>query len=190
VSRHPFLPRVGGEILWRRRSSDRGSNIVPSFPSASLGRPDRRPNSAPTQTLTGTVALRANDAEPASIGAMAERQSRGAHVVMMHLNTRFSARVMLRVGWRGSMQQCPSTARLRNRNSPSCSRPCLEAGVVAVRAEFPTTAAPQTARRRATASSILLVEPVTATTRLARSDAAVTMPPAIPAERRADSRAG
>jgi hypothetical protein len=60
--------------------------------------------------MGGTVALRANDAEPASIGAMAERQSRGAHVFTMHLNTRFSAHLMLRVGPRGSMQQCrPNT---------------------------------------------------------------------------------
>src|ERR1035437_1437532 len=54
--------------------------------------------------LIGTVALRANDAEPASIGAMAERQSRGVHVFTMHINTRFSAHLMLRVGPRGSMQ--------------------------------------------------------------------------------------
>ena len=60
----------------------------------------------------GTVALRANDAELASIGAMAERQSRGAHVLTMHLNTRFSAHLMLRVGSRGSMQQCPPTSEL------------------------------------------------------------------------------
>jgi hypothetical protein len=31
---------------------------------------------------------------------------RGAQVFTMHLNTRFSAHLMLRVGWRGSMQQC------------------------------------------------------------------------------------
>src|ERR1019366_5397939 len=61
----------------------------------------------------GTVALRANDAEPASIGVMAERQSRGAHVFTTHLNTRFSAYVMLRVGSRGSMQQCPPAPVLR-----------------------------------------------------------------------------
>jgi putative transposase len=41
---------------------------------------------------------------------MAERQSRGAHVFTMHLNTRFSAHLMLRVGPRGSMQQCLNDA--------------------------------------------------------------------------------
>ncbi len=56
--------------------------------------------------LEGTVALRANDAEPASIGAMAKRQSRGAHAFTLHLNTRSSALLMLHVGSRGSMQQC------------------------------------------------------------------------------------
>src|ERR1035437_6616344 len=61
----------------------------------------------PIQPPRGTVALRANDAEPASIGAMAERQSRGARPFTMHLNTRFSAHLMFRVGPRGSMQQCP-----------------------------------------------------------------------------------
>src|SRR5664280_1807079 len=61
----------------------------------------------PAMIWKGTVALRANDAEPASIGVMAERQSRGAHIFTMHLNTRFSAHLMLRVGSRGSMQQCP-----------------------------------------------------------------------------------
>jgi hypothetical protein len=50
--------------------------------------------------------LRANDAEPASIGAMAKRQSRGAHAFTLHLNTRSSALLMLHVGSRGSMQQC------------------------------------------------------------------------------------
>jgi hypothetical protein len=60
----------------------------------------------------GTVALRANDAEPASIGAMAKRQSRGAHAFTMHLNTRSSAHLMLRVGSRGSMQQCLFSAEL------------------------------------------------------------------------------
>jgi hypothetical protein len=58
-------------------------------------------------TLGGTVALRANDAEPASIGAEAERQSAGGHVFTMHLTTRFSAHLMLLDGWRGSTQQCP-----------------------------------------------------------------------------------
>jgi hypothetical protein len=56
---------------------------------------------------TGTVALRANDADPASFGVMPERQFRGAHVVSMHLNTGWSAHLMLRLGWRASMQQCP-----------------------------------------------------------------------------------
>jgi hypothetical protein len=74
--------------------------------------------------LDGTVALRANDAEPASIGAMAERQSRGAHVFTMHLNTRFSAHLMLRVGPRGSMQQClPERGRRQGiRHCPFVSR--------------------------------------------------------------------
>jgi hypothetical protein len=66
---------------------------------------------APVVGFNGTVALRANDAEPASIGVMAERPSRGTHVFTMHLNTRFSAHLMLRVGSRGSMQQCRSDAR-------------------------------------------------------------------------------
>src|ERR1019366_3985581 len=48
-----------------------------------------------------------------SIGAMAERQSRGVHVFTMHLNTRFSAHLMLRVGPRGSMQQCRSENRVQ-----------------------------------------------------------------------------
>jgi hypothetical protein len=37
---------------------------------------------------------------------MAERQSRDAQVFTMHLNTRFSAHLMLRIRPRGSMQQC------------------------------------------------------------------------------------
>src|SRR5664280_930641 len=83
-------------------------------------------------TTDGTVALRANDAEPASIGAMAERQSRGAHVFTMHLNTWFSAHLILRVGPRGSMQQCrpclhpePSARPLRTRERcTSGAHPC------------------------------------------------------------------
>jgi hypothetical protein len=57
-------------------------------------------------TREATVALGANDADAASIGAMAERQFRVAHAFTVHLHTRFSAHLMLRVGWRSSMQQC------------------------------------------------------------------------------------
>jgi hypothetical protein len=54
----------------------------------------------------GTVALGVNGAEPASIGAVTERQFPGAHVFTMHCNTGFSVHLMPSVGWRGSMQQC------------------------------------------------------------------------------------
>jgi hypothetical protein len=75
-------------------------------PVSSSGATQESPVQTTRMTFSGTVALRANDAEPASIGAMAERQSRDAQVFTMHLNTRFSAHLMLRVGPRGSMQQC------------------------------------------------------------------------------------
>jgi hypothetical protein len=63
----------------------------------------------------GTVALRANDADPASFGVMPERQFRGTHVFSMHLNTGWSAHLMLRLGWRASMQQCLGVLRLWRR---------------------------------------------------------------------------
>src|SRR5450756_1353198 len=53
--------------------------------------------------LSGTVALGVNDAEPASIGAVTERQFPRAHVFTMHFNTRFSVHLLPSVGWRGSM---------------------------------------------------------------------------------------
>jgi transposase-like protein len=61
-------------------------------------------------TTEGTVALRVSDSDPASIVAMAECQYRGAHTFTMHLHTRFSVHLMLRVGWRGLMPQCPLTS--------------------------------------------------------------------------------
>jgi hypothetical protein len=64
-------------------------------------------NVAGIRCFRGTVALKASDADPTSIGATTERQSRGTHVFTMHANTGFSAHLMFWVGWRGSMQQCP-----------------------------------------------------------------------------------
>jgi beta-glucosidase len=91
-------------------SETSGQGSIPDFdPSAASGTGIELPRGwgGAAVTWTGTVALRANDAEPASIGAMAKRQSRGAHAFTMHLNTKSSALLMLRVESRGSMQQCP-----------------------------------------------------------------------------------
>ena len=71
----------------------------------------------------GTVALGVNDAEPASIGAVTERQFHGAHVFTMHFNTGFSVHLMPSVGWRGSMQQSPHASVAAAYRSDQCFVP-------------------------------------------------------------------
>jgi hypothetical protein len=63
------------------------------------------------QATEGTVALRANDGDLASFGAMPERQLRGAHVFSMHLNTGLSASLLPP---RVATPQCNSALGLRH----------------------------------------------------------------------------